>query len=227
MQTPEAPNPPAGGNLQFDHAEAKNAAAPTVSCSACNQKISDSYYMINESVSCLNCRDQVQAATTGGSRVVRFLRASMAGVVAGAVGSAIYFAILKLTGYEFGLVAIVVGLMVGGAVRWGCDGRGGWFYQLLAMFLTYCAIVTTYIPSVLEEYAKTDPKFAAATWIAKAVVGFVVAFLLPFLAGIQNIIGILIIGFALYEAWQMNKRQTIQFSGPYQVARSAKEPAAG
>ena len=50
----------------------------------------------------------------------------------------------KATGYEIGLVAIVVGLLVGGAVRKGSGARGGWFYQLMAVALTYAAISGSY-----------------------------------------------------------------------------------
>src|SRR2546422_2854982 len=56
------------------------------------------------------------------------------------LGAGLYFGIEAATGYELGLVAVVVGLMVGGAVRKGSNGRGGWRYQALAMFLTYCAV---------------------------------------------------------------------------------------
>src|SRR2546422_5507986 len=59
------------------------------------------------------------------------------------LGAGLYFGIEATTGYELGLVAVVVGLMVGGAVRKGSNGRGGWRYQALAMFLTYCAVVAT------------------------------------------------------------------------------------
>ncbi len=43
--------------------------------------------------------------------------------------------IAALTGYEFGLIAVLVGLAVGIAVRKGSSGRGGWRYQVLAMFV--------------------------------------------------------------------------------------------
>ena len=39
----------------------------------------------------------------------------------------------------------------------------------------------------------------------------------PFLAGFENIIGIAIIGFALYQAWQMNARRRVVFTGPYAI----------
>ena len=40
---------------------------------------------------------------------------------------------------------------------------------------------------------------------------------LPFLAGVKNLLGLLIIGFGLWEAWKLNKRTDLSISGPYQV----------
>src|SRR2546422_11725279 len=70
------------------------------------------------------------------------------------LGAGLYFGIEATTGYELGLVAVVVGLMVGGAVRKGSNGRGGWRYQALAMFLTYCAGVATDSSMIVREVGK-------------------------------------------------------------------------
>lgn len=64
---------------------------------------------------------------------------------------------------------------------------------------------------------------------AKRLVVFVVivfvAFVSPFMAGFENIIGLLIIAFALYQAWVMNKKLRIEISGPYRVGPDAEEAA--
>jgi hypothetical protein len=39
----------------------------------------------------------------------------------------------------------------------------------------------------------------------------------PFLGGASNVIGLLIIGFALWEAWKMNRQAQVVWSGPFQV----------
>jgi hypothetical protein len=39
----------------------------------------------------------------------------------------------------------------------------------------------------------------------------------PFLQGAQNILGILIIGFGLYQAWQLNRRTELSIAGPFRV----------
>src|SRR5207248_894584 len=55
-----------------------------------------------------------------------------------------------VTGYELGLIAIVVGLLVGGAVRKASHGRGGAVYQTIAIFMTYAAIVFNYTPDLFK-----------------------------------------------------------------------------
>jgi hypothetical protein len=45
----------------------------------------------------------------------------------------------------------------------------------------------------------------------------------PVLAGAQNIIGILIIGFALWEAWKLNRGVKLVFSGPFAMAPAAQD----
>ena len=65
----------------------------------------------------------------------------------------IYVIMLK-TGYEIALVAILVGFIVGKAVRAGSGGGGGRAYQVLAVALTYCSIVSSYVPRILDEVSK-------------------------------------------------------------------------
>ena len=63
--------------------------------------------------------------------------------------------------------------------------------------------------------AGSQPTFFDAVKAIGALLVF--AAIVPFLSGIQNIIGLLIIGFALYQAWKMNKRVPIAFTGPFKV----------
>lgn len=237
--------------MQFDRAEGPDAA-PT--CTRCKKPLTTSYFQVNGAVVCGTCRAALEAEWNRGGASGRFITAAGLGVLAALVGSGLYYAVLALTGYEFGLIAIVVGLLVGYAVRKGSNGRGGWRYQALAMFLTYTSIVSSYVPLIVGEALKqrqaelpaadtaavlTPPVATADTAatndldeaasdsaavlsppnVALAIVmmiGFLYA--IPFLAGIENIMGLVIIGIGLYEAWKLNQRATLAISGPYQVA---------
>ena len=54
---------------------------------------------------------------------------------------------------------------------------------------------------------------AALIVVVVAVIGL--SYTAPFLGGFENIIGILIIGFALFEAWRINRRVPIE--GPFRT----------
>ncbi len=138
------------GGLQFDRAETPSAAPAGSACVVCKQPLSGTYFEVNGKTVCPTCRDRLDAELNKYSPGLRFARALGLGAGAAVIGAGIYYGISAATGYEFGLVAIVVGLLVGKAVRKGSGGRGGWRYQALAMALTYCAIVATYAPYVFK-----------------------------------------------------------------------------
>ncbi len=231
-------------DLQFDRAEFPETAART-ECAYCHAPLTGSYFQINDSMACEACRYRLEATAPNGIGVARFARAAGAGTGAAIAGALLYYAISALTGYEFGLIAIVVGFGVGSAVRWGSRGRGGWRYQVLAMTLTYLAIVATYVPPIIKELREQDAKFAAAGGTDSATsnasaeaaadpktppsfgaflislavfTAFVCA--VPFLAGLQNIMGIVIIAIGLYEAWKLNRKIPMTISGPHALNRA-------
>lgn len=53
------------------------------------------------------------------------------------------------------------------------------------------------------------------------IVLVLVAMAAPILAGFDNLLGILIIGFGLYEAWKINKRSDVAILGPFSVTTPA------
>jgi hypothetical protein len=224
--------------LQFDRAEYEKAQ-DAVPCAQCEKPVAGAYYQVNGAVVCEGCTASLREHQLLGSRASRAVRATTAGLAAAVAGSLLYYGISALTGYEFGLIAIVVGFGVGTAVRWGSYGRGGWAYQTLAIALTYLAIVSTYVPPIIdslrsaEQTASATTKVDGATATASATVDaapptfgqFLLALTLllllacaaPFLAGIQNVIGIVIIGIGLYEAWKLNRRVTLDITGLHAV----------
>jgi hypothetical protein len=255
-------NPP-GEELQFDHAEFM-APPRAMTCGVCTQPLAEAYYELGKKVVCTTCRDRIVASLTGGSGLWRFLRAALFGSLAAGAGTALYFLVLAMTGYEVGLIAIVVGLMVGAAVRKGARYRGGLAYQMLAVYLTYTAIVGSYVPIFLGELKKraaekpvavaadaarppgaekampeaakpTQPaappqpkdgparKLGIGGTVLVLILGLIillaVAYAAPFLAGAQNIIGLVIIFLGLLQAWRMNKKVHLQINGPFRVGQ--------
>ena len=71
--------------------------------------------------------------------------------------------------------------------------------------------------------ASPEPNPAESSALIGLVVLFGVMLALPFLGGVENIIGIAIIAFGLWEAWKINKRPAI--TGPHTVASSNAQAA--
>ena len=145
--------------LQFEAAEPTGSNDP-LACTACGAAIRTVYHEANGAVVCTACRRAIESRLRGGSRIGRFVRAATFGAGAALVGAALYFGIALAFGIELGLIAIVVGWMVGRAVHAGSRGRGGWRYQALAVAMTYGAIVVTYMPAAIER--SMDPAALAA-----------------------------------------------------------------
>ena len=52
------------------------------------------------------------------------------------------------------------------------------------------------------------------------------AAMIPIFSGFSNLIGLLIIGIAVFEAWKLNKRVVLAITGPYRVAGGARGTSA-
>lgn len=252
MADPDSGEAPALDGLQFDQAEYASQEHETPSgpvCTACKQPIATVYFEINGQIVCEDCRGKIESSLTGGSKTTRALRALAFGIAAGIAGFAIYFGVMKLANLEIGLISILVGFMVGSAVRKGSDHRGGWFYQLMAIFLTYTAVGASYsaaiVPQIIadlrQQHAQDAPKPEApnanpdddanarpSLLLALAVVGGLLlasVYALPIMVGLQQPIGLLIVAFALWEAWKLNVRPQLVFNGPFRVGDTG-EPSA-
>lgn len=211
--------PPAGvGEPVATSASAPPAAPPGITvCAACHRPISNMYFEARGKVVCPRCRDAVESAASASGGA--FVKALLYGIIAGAAGAAIWYAVRRYWNLQHGIVALAVGLMVGGAVRTGSGRRGGTSYQLLAVVLTYLAIAGNYLPDLLAiGFSRNDPPLLV---VVNAVIG---ALLQPFLRGMSGVIGMIIIAFALWEAWRMNASPQIVFNGPYHLAPAHVAP---
>ena len=297
MDRPTASSGSAKAAIDFGKAQLASSAPGALVCAECRVPIGEQYWSLGDNAYCPRCRDQVQAHFARGAGLVGCVRSGVFGFAAAAGGALLWAGVTHVTGYELGIVAIVVGFAVGVAVKLGSGGRGGLPYQLLAVAFTYLAIVSTYVPALLDAwtalplaeleggeatleeaaqglggegevappaslddgalfaeedaafaeedaaFAEDDAAFAEddaalaaageASWAVDesgrlevtggvVVAAFVMAMAVPFMLGFENAIGILIIGFALFEAWRQNRRTKLELAGPFRVgARTA------
>ncbi len=196
------PSTPGSGDLQFERAEFTHGGEGPL-CAAC-QRPAHEYFQFQGHIYCAPCRQRIESSLDRLERSASFGRAALYGVGAAIAGAALYYAVLAATGYEIGLVAVVVGLLVGKAVRKGSDSLGGWRYQALAMSLTYLSIVSSYVPGILKSHEALDMVSALA-----------LAIVAPLLGGFHDILGIVVIAIGLWEAWKFNRRVPVQFTGPF------------
>ena len=216
----------------WEHAEFDPPAAAN-QCARCRRSIDGAYFEAAGHLLCGSCREAIDAHWLGGSAPGRVLRAIAFGAGAAVLGATIYFALAALTGYEFGLVAILVGWLVGTAIRHATNHRGGRGYQWLAVVLTYAAIVSTYIPPIWRAIQSERPaalqqrgvasveasSLPRVTWRLAATV-VVLAWLAPFFLGWSNALGWIVIGIGLYQAWKLTSPTRFSCTGPYALLRA-------
>lgn len=235
--TPDSP-PPAIDGLQFEKVEIASRT-----CAVCTKAIPAEYFQVNGAEVCPACTEAIRAqqgrATTGG-----LLRGVLFGLGAALVCAAGYGLFTYLTGFEFGLIAIAVGWLVGRAVRVGAHGMGGRRCQIAALLLTYLAITMGYVPliykGILDRAKAEDAKILKETEAklrdvkpvglhlqsepnkpVVAIVSMVMALVLPFASlteGISGVLGIIILGVGLHQAWKTTARVEHTIEGPLGAA---------
>ena len=137
-------------SLDFEHADTGQASAG-IQCGVCRKPILDQYYQVNQGTMCDTCVKGHYAESPG---LKGYLRAWAFGAVAAFLGALLDLVITSVTGYQLGLIALVMGWMVGFAVNVGSRGRGGRLFQFMALVLTYLAISASFTGQVLKYAAQ-------------------------------------------------------------------------
>jgi hypothetical protein len=202
-------------DLQFERAEFD--APPTLLCGGCGQPLAGSYFQAGGKVFCETCAERVRKYAEGGGDAANVIRALFFGLGAAAVGGAIYAAIMISTNSQWGIVSIGVGIIVGKAVRKGSGNRGGVTYQWMAAVLTYAAIAGAYAAGAYHELPDPTGDQIAALIFA--------AYRMPFMGGASNAIGLLIIAFGVWQAWQLNRGVRLEVTGPHPIPRNPSASA--
>lgn len=209
--------------LQFDRVETArppgDATSPSVSCVVCKRPVGGEYFAINAKPVCATCRDRVLSEAAKSKSAGPLLRAGAFGLGAAIAGAAIYYAVIAIAHLEIGLVAILIGYMVGWSVRKGARGLGGRRFQILAVALTYWAVGLAYAPLALSR--------GTAVGLGGL---FVLVFALPVMSVFGSmpygLISALIIFIGMRQAWTMTAPHVYKVSGPYKVG-AGPAPVAG
>jgi hypothetical protein len=243
--------PVGGAPLQFDTAIPR--ATPLainpqgVTCALCLQTIPDEYYDVNGQSVCNACRGQLAEMAETPRNWGVFVRAGLFGLGAAIAGAILYYAVVAITNFEIGIVAIAIGYMVGWTIRKGAGGRGGRRFQVLALVLTYWAVGLAYTPLVFQQLAEENEKGQASTTAPApaaapseaddtpvnipVVLGILLGFslVLPVLTVVSSLPGGLISGaiiaFGMQQAWRMTGASALTISGPYRIATASPPPA--
>jgi len=235
--------------LQFDTATpsvpAGQGAPHGVTCTACQRTIADEYYDVNGQSVCASCRTVIQRQAEPARGFAVLIRAVVFALVAAVLGAILYYAVIAITDFEIGIVAIAIGYMVGYAIRMATGGRGGLRFQILAIVLTYWAVGLAYTPLVFREMnnqteqasqtsvpatpAPAEPQAAAAddssqpvSFTFAIVVLIAFSFALPVLSVFgsmpSGLISAAIIAFGMQQAWRMTGVPHLEITGPYRIA---------
>jgi hypothetical protein len=186
---------------------------------------------------CSTCRTAAEAAAETPRGVGPLAIAGACGFFAAVAGALIYYAVLAIANLEIGIVAILIGYMVGYSVRKGARG-GGRRFQILAVVLTYAAVALAYTPiiirGVIDAQNKSRNEQRADAVVGQAptpvkpvagVVGILVLFgfaaalpvLVIFNSFPSGLISAFIIFIGLRQAWKMTAAPHVQVLGPYRV----------
>jgi len=90
---------------------------------------------------CANCASTVEQALEAETKDPNLPVAILLGIVAAIAGGLIWYAIVALTNYQLGIVAVGIGYLVGVAVLFGAGKKRGPALQAIAVVITLIAMV--------------------------------------------------------------------------------------
>lgn len=162
----EAAGAPDPGPIQVEVEPEPLDAEEVSACALCGQSIRDVCYTVSGKYACQACGERALRPPAGGARVGRAAAATALGGLACLIAATIHFLFCMATGYDMGWIALLSGLLIGGAVWLASGRRGGWPYQTLAMLLTYFSVGLAYgmltidaiasDPNAFQDFAQVD-----------------------------------------------------------------------
>ncbi|HTM43914.1 MAG TPA: hypothetical protein VL137_03110 [Polyangiaceae bacterium] len=233
--------------LSFDKASYSTNKDEGPPCANCNGPLGEQYWHWQTKTVCEKCKRLLTETLDASQSKKAFGRAVLlGGATAFACGIA-YAIFVGVTNYQLAIVTIGIAFLIAKVIRRCSLGIGGRKFQILAVALTYLASAMGYAPAVLSamkdgakqesaEHAtasgaagQVDDEKSGKASVAELATGIVYIFgvimAAPFLVASQAPIGLLIVGFALWEAWKLSRGLPIALDGPYRAAPATGPPA--
>jgi len=127
------------------------------------------------------------------------------GILGAAIGTVLWFIFVVFTGWQFGIIAILVGIIVGYAVLLGSGNNGGQKFQWISVALTFVGMfVSEYILNwyFAREYLLEEGYTGVSMFLPlDVIVGIVIDSLK------NEPLTLLFWAIALYEAYKIPKMQ--------------------
>ena len=143
--TPSGPNIPQFGKAEYASRPAAGA------CALCNHALGSTYYKINGTIACDGCAFRARAEAPSSNAT--FIRSLIFGFGGAILGLIVYATFTIVTSIEIGFMSLLVGFLVGKAMKMGSNGAGGQRYQIAAVILTYAAVSLAAIPIGIAQFA--------------------------------------------------------------------------
>jgi hypothetical protein len=244
METSE-PNP----GISFDRAAYADKREGGPPCANCSRPLGEQYWQWQTRPICGDCRGRLTELLAESQSSKSFGRAALLGggtALACGVGYAVFVAVTHI---QLALVTIGIAFVVARVIRRCSGGIGGRKYQILAVALTYVASAMGYAPGVYGGFKSAAAEHSSSSRSSSATstdddgapsdhrrggpgatltaLALFFAFTLaaPVLAATEAPIGLLIVGFGLWEAWKLSRGLPLTLDGPYRATPATGPPA--
>jgi hypothetical protein len=181
-------------------------------CVGCQGPLGEAYYL-GDGPQCEHCATGSESSGRG-----RLVDACVEGMLAVVAMAVIWVAVIQLTDREFGLLGIIAGVAIGGAIRHGAGASRHPGFSWMAAGLTYLAINLGAVGFLLTSDLAPS---VSAGGLLLAVVAW------PFLKlaadAESGIVGLVILAFSLQTAWRVATRPTT--GGRYSLVRGGPNPS--
>jgi hypothetical protein len=197
--------------IQFDQVERPAGAS---ACASCRGALVGSYFQANGQILCANCAEKIRGYFQSNEGAPgRVLKATVFGIGGGLAGGVVYAGVLALAHINAALITILIGWLVGKAVRKGSGSRGGIGYQILAVAITYLSIGLSATAAAFFSGEVQDLSLFAA--ILVCIIG---SFTAPIYNATHSLLGGIIVLFGLMQAWKLNTPAQVNITGPHALA---------